>query len=57
MADIRIHRYAVDPADVEDLLERRATLITAIRVDHPGLVETRLIRLEDGSFIDAALYC
>jgi hypothetical protein len=53
MADIRIHRYAVGPGDVEELLERRAALITAIRVDHPGLVETRLIRLEDGSFIDA----
>jgi hypothetical protein len=53
MADIRIHRYTVDPGDVEELLERRAALITAIRVDHPGLVETRLIRLEDGSFIDA----
>ena len=53
MADIRIHRYAVGPADVEELLERRAALITAVRVDHPGLVEARLIRLEDGSFIDA----
>jgi hypothetical protein len=53
MGDIRIHRYTVDPGDVEELLEWRAALITAIRVDHPGLVETRLIRLEDGSFVDA----
>jgi hypothetical protein len=53
MADIRIHRYTVDPGDVEELLYRRAALITAMRAHHPGLVETRLIRLEDGSFIDA----
>ena len=53
MANIRIHRYNVDPGDVEELLDRRATVIAAIREDHPGLVEARLIRLEDGSFIDA----
>jgi hypothetical protein len=53
MADIRIHRYVVDPSDLEELLARRATLITAIRADHPGLAETRLIRLEHGTFVDA----
>ncbi len=53
MADIRIHRYVVDPADTEELLARRAALITAIRADHPGLAEARLIRLEDGTFVDA----
>jgi hypothetical protein len=53
MADIRIHRYVVDPADIEELLARRAALITAIRAKHPGLAEARLIRLEDGTFVDA----
>ena len=53
MADIRIHRYSVDdPAGLEEFLARRAELIMAIRADHPGLVEARLIRLEDGSLID-----
>jgi len=53
MADIRIHRYSVDdPADLEELLARRAELISAIRADHPGLVEARLIRLEDGTLVD-----
>jgi hypothetical protein len=53
MADIRIHRYTVDdPADLEELLARRAELIAAIRADHPGLREARLIRLEDGTLID-----
>ena len=53
MADIRIHRYSVDdPADLEELLARRAELISAIRVDHPGLVEARLVRLENGTLND-----
>jgi hypothetical protein len=53
MADIRIHRYVVDPADLEELLARRAALITAIQADHPGLAEARLTRLEDVTFVDA----
>jgi hypothetical protein len=52
MADIRIHRYVVDPADVEEFLARRAALVTAVRADHPGLVEARLVRLDDGAFVD-----
>jgi len=52
MAVVRIHRYSVDPADVGELLARRTVLITAIRAAHPGLAEARLIRLEDGGFID-----
>jgi hypothetical protein len=53
VADIRINRYSVNPADFDELLVRRAELISAIRADHPGLVEARLIRLENGTFIDA----
>jgi hypothetical protein len=52
MADIRIHRYTIDPAEIEELLARRATLIAAIRSDHPGLREARLIRLDEMTFID-----
>ncbi len=53
MADIRIHRYTVDPADIEELRARRATLIAAIRADHPGLIEARLVRLADGTLMDS----
>jgi hypothetical protein len=53
MADIRIHRYAVEPANYEEFVARRKTLIARMRADHPGLVETRLIRLEDGMFLDS----
>jgi quinol monooxygenase YgiN len=53
MADIRIHRYTVDPADIEELRARRAKLIAAVRAAHPGLIEARLVRLEGGRFIDS----
>ena len=52
MAVSRTHRYAVDPADLEELIARRATLITAVRAAHPGLTETTLTRLEDGTCTD-----
>jgi hypothetical protein len=52
MAVSRTHRYSVDPADLDELVARRATLIAAIRAAHPGLSEARLTRLEDGTFTD-----
>ena len=52
MADIRTHHYAVDPADLDELIARRATLIEAMRAAHPGLKHTRLTRLADGTFSD-----
>ncbi len=52
MAVVRMHRYAVDPADLDQLLARRATLIDAIRAAHPALAEARLTRLEDGAYSD-----
>jgi len=35
------------------LLARRAEVIAAIRAAHPGLTQTRLTRLEDGTYTDA----
>jgi hypothetical protein len=52
MAAVRAHHYSVDPADLEELIARRATLIAAIRAAHPGLTEARLTRLADGTFSD-----
>src|SRR5262245_29579473 len=52
MAPVRMHRYTVDPADLEELIARRAKLLDAIRAAHPGLAEARLTRLEDGTFTD-----
>jgi len=42
----------LDPANIDEPLPRRTTLITARRADHPGVVETRPIRRGDGTFID-----
>jgi hypothetical protein len=50
---IRTHHYSIDPADLDDLLARRAALIAKVRAAYPGLAEARLIRLEDGSYRDA----
>jgi hypothetical protein len=52
MAVVRMHRYSIDPADLDELIARRATLITAIRAAHSGLAEARLTRLENGTFSD-----
>ena len=52
MQVIRTHRYSVDPGDLGELLQRRTTLITAIRGAHPGLASTQLVRLQDGTYQD-----
>ena len=53
MAVVRTHRYTVDPADLPELLSRRAAVIAAVRAAHPGLSHTRLTRLDNGTFADA----
>ena len=52
MHAVRTHHYRVDPADLDELLRRRTTLITAIRGAHPGLVSAQLVRLQDGTYTD-----
>ena len=52
MSPLRTHRYLVEDTDVEEFLRRRTTLITAMRVAHPGLTSTRLTRMADGSYQD-----
>jgi hypothetical protein len=52
MSAVRVHHYAVDPANLEQLLDRRARLIAGIRSGFPGLLETRLTRLDDGTYQD-----
>jgi len=52
VAVVRIHRYSVDPADFDELIVRRAALVDAMRTKHPGLAETRLIKLDDSTYIE-----
>ena len=53
MSVVRTHHYTVEPANLAELLARRAALITAVRAAHPGLAGTRLTRLDDGTFADS----
>jgi hypothetical protein len=53
MTLVRQHHYTVDPSELAEHLARRAKAIDAIRAAHPGLVATRLTRLQDGTFTDA----
>ncbi len=52
MAVIRMHRFRVARGDLENLLAQRKRLIDGIRIANPGLTETRLTRLEDGTYLD-----
>jgi hypothetical protein len=52
MAITRTHRYTVPATDVDELIARRAELIDVIRASYPGLAETRLTRLADGTYTD-----
>lgn len=50
---VRTHRYSVAGSDLEEFVARRAAMIDALRAAHPGLIETRLTRLDDGSYTDS----
>ncbi|NEE04213.1 antibiotic biosynthesis monooxygenase [Phytoactinopolyspora halotolerans] len=52
MTVVRMHQYKVDPERFQEFLDRRTAAIDAIREAHPGLIETRLTRLEDGTYTD-----
>ena len=52
IAVVRVHTYGVEPKNLAEFLTRRTAVIDLIRAAHPGLVATRLIRLEDGSYTD-----
>ena len=52
MATVRTHRYTLAPDQVEKFLAQRAELIGQWRDAGFDLVETRLYRLEDGTYLD-----
>jgi hypothetical protein len=52
MATVRTHRYKLAPDIVEKFLAQRADLIGKWRAAGFDLVETRLYRLEDGTYLD-----
>jgi len=52
MSVVRSHTYSVDPANLEEFLARRASLIGTIRETHPGLTMALLIKLDDDRYSD-----
>jgi hypothetical protein len=52
MTIIRTTRFTANPADADLVLERRRQLIAAIRAQYAGPSETRLIRVDDQTWVD-----
>jgi hypothetical protein len=52
MATVRAHRYTLEPDQVERFLAQRAELIGQWHAAGLDLVETRLYRLQDGTYLD-----
>jgi hypothetical protein len=52
MAVLRFARFHVEPAAADELISKRAALITAIRARFPGLTKASLSRLDERTWID-----
>ena len=52
MALVRTTRFTADPADADTVLERRRKLIEAVRAAFAGPAETRLIRVDERTWVD-----
>ncbi|MHA5053520.1 antibiotic biosynthesis monooxygenase [Streptomyces sp. SD15] len=51
MSVITVTRFQIDPADAEQLRARHAALVAATRAAAPGLIEARLGRLDDETWV------
>jgi hypothetical protein len=52
MAVVRLDRFQADPAHAQDLIARRNALVAAVKRAAPGLIQARLTRLDDRTWID-----
>ena len=52
MAVIRLDRFTADPATTDELISRRNALVAAVRNATPGLLQARLTRVDDETWID-----
>jgi len=52
MALLRTTRFTADPADAATVLERRRKLLEAVRASYAGPSETRLIRVDERTWVD-----
>ena len=52
MAVLRLTRFTADPANLEELLAKRAALVAAVRDAFPGLTDARLAKLDGDTWLD-----
>jgi hypothetical protein len=52
MAALTYSRFKIDPADTQELIGRRNTLVDAVRKAVPGLLQARLAKIDDENWID-----
>lgn len=52
MAVLRFTRFKVDPADTDEMLVRRGALVAAVRDTFPGLIEARLGKVDEETWVD-----
>jgi Antibiotic biosynthesis monooxygenase len=52
MTVLRIDRFTADPARADELVRRRNALVAAVRDAVPGLLDARLARVDDRTWID-----
>jgi quinol monooxygenase YgiN len=52
MAVIRLVRFTVEPSRASDMIAQRAELVAATRQLYPGLIEARLTRVDDRTWLD-----
>ena len=52
MAVLRIDRFVINPNDATELVNRRNALVAAVRDAVPGLLESRLVKVDDSHWID-----
>jgi hypothetical protein len=52
MAVIRLVRFDVEPEQADDMIARRAALVSATRSKYAGLDETRLSRIDERTWVD-----
>ncbi|NDL56844.1 antibiotic biosynthesis monooxygenase [Phytoactinopolyspora mesophila] len=56
MAVVRTTRFQVDPEVVDEFLRRRAVMIDTLRQAFPGLVQARLARVDERTWVDTWLW-
>lgn len=55
MAVLGLTRFRIDPTDSDEMLATRGTLVAAVKDAFPGLLETRLGRLDKGHRVDVGV--